>query len=311
MLWTYLLLSIAAISTAVQGHAISPRAAYPGGQVGYLPFPVEDFSKTVASVQNTYCGPSLNVPGTHIGDQTLLYAYGDGNLGGQKANIYHSESLGIIVAYEGTNFTGLQSIVNDFNAFQVLPGPDFNLPLGSLIFNGWQLAFYRTWFQVKLGLRTALAQYPDANIVVTGHSQGAAIATLAALAIEKAFPGKINKIITYGPPRVGNPEFADAFDAVFIGKYTGVSNGKDWVQNVPTQSMGYRHPTGIVWINPANSTSWIYFNEQEPAAGPDSVPLQIFYPGTLTLDWDDHQGIYMHSSMGVAQGPCPAKVGGY
>ncbi|KAH0012804.1 extracellular GDSL-like lipase/acylhydrolase, partial [Aureobasidium melanogenum] len=276
MIYFYLLISLVIVSSMVQGFALPPRSA--GNQTNSLPFPVEDFTKTVASVQNAYCGATKNVPGIQFGDQTLLYAYGDGNLA-QRTNIYHSDSLGIIVAYEGTNVSSLISILHDVDAVMVLPNADLGLPLGTLVFNGWQVAFHATWLQVKQGLSDAVAEYPDDPIIVTGHSLGAAIATLASLAIDQAFPNKIKEVIVYGPPRVGNPTFADAYDGVFLGKYTGVSNGQDWVQNVPTQEMGYRHPTGIVWINPANSTSWTYFNQQEPVDGPDSVPLEPFYPG--------------------------------
>lgn len=302
------LISLAIISTIVQGSALPPRST--ASQTSSLPFPLEHFTATVASVQNTYCGATYNVPGIQFGDQTLLYAYGDGNLA-QRTNIYHSDSLGIIVAYEGTNISSLVSIVHDIDAIPVLPNFDFGLPLGAKVFNGWQVAFDATWFQVKQGLADAIAKYPNDSIIVTGHSLGAAIAALASLATDQAFPDKIKEVIVYGPPRVGNPIFADAYDKVFLGKYTGVSNGQDWVYNVPTREMEYRHSTGIVWINPANSTSWTYFDQQEPVDGPDSVPLEPFRPGTLRLDFDDHQGIYMHSSMGTTQGPCPARVGGY
>lgn len=84
MIGFYLLISLAIVKSMVQGSALPPKSA--ANQTNSLPFPVEDFTKTVASVQNTYCGATNNVPDIQFGDQTLLYAYGDGNLA-QRTNI--------------------------------------------------------------------------------------------------------------------------------------------------------------------------------------------------------------------------------
>ncbi|KAF2995168.1 hypothetical protein E8E14_002256 [Neopestalotiopsis sp. 37M] len=275
-----------------------------------LPFPVSDFTTTVGSVQNTYCGSTFNQPGQKIGDQTLLKAYGNGD-SSQRANIYHSESLGIIVAYEGTNLSSLISIVHDVTAIAVPPSLALGIPLDNFVYGGWQDAWLATWVGVQQGLREVTAQYNTSKIVVTGHSLGAAIALLGALAIEKEF-GNVDKVIAYGVPRVGNPAFANSFDKIFSGRYTGVTNGNDWVPSVPFEWMGYRHPSGMVWINPANTTSWTYYEGQENAKGPQAAGTpEFFYPGTATLYFGDHQGIYMHNSMGTTYGPCPAAAGGY
>ncbi|KAF4447254.1 putative secretory lipase (family 3) [Fusarium albosuccineum] len=274
-----------------------------------LPFPVEHFTKTVASVQNTYCGSAANQPGVKFGDQTLLYALGNGDTV-QRTNIYHSDSLGIIVAYQGTNLSSIVSIAQDIEALPVLPDPRLGLPIGCLVFAGWQVAWTNGWSAVKAALADVIQTYPNDKVIVTGHSQGAAIALLGALSIRKEFGDIIQEVIAYGIPRVGNPKFANAFDAAFGGKYTGVVNGEDWVPSFPTRPV-YRHPSGMVWINPANTTSWQFYQGQENPNGPSSRIGKIFYPGTFQFYWGDHQGIYMHSSMGTTLGPCPAKVGGF
>lgn len=38
----------------------------------------------------------------------------------------------------------------------VLPNADLGLPLGALVFNGWQVAVDATWLQVKQGLSDAI-----------------------------------------------------------------------------------------------------------------------------------------------------------
>ncbi|KAJ3544224.1 hypothetical protein NM208_g3172 [Fusarium decemcellulare] len=248
-----------------------------------LPFPVEHFTKTVASVQNTYCGSAANQPGVKFGDQTLLYALGNGDTV-QRTNIYHSNSLGIIVAYQGTNLSSIVSIAQDIEALPVLPDPRLGLPIGSLVFAGWQVAWTNGWSAVKAALADVIKTYPNDKVIVTGHSQGAAIALLGALSIRKEFGDVIEEVIAYGIPRVGNPTFANAFDAAFGGKYTGVVNGQDWVPSFPTRPV-YRHPSGMVWINPANTTSWQFYEGQENPNGPSSRIGKIFYPGTFQFYW--------------------------
>lgn len=46
-----------------------------------------------------------------------------------------------------------------------------------------------------------------ARVMVTGHSLGGAMATLAAHAIKTRFPNAMITVYTYGQPRVGNRAF--------------------------------------------------------------------------------------------------------
>lgn len=59
------------------------------------------------------------------------------------------------------------------------------------------------------------------------------MALLGSLAIHPEFGPVIQEVITHGPPLVGNPAFTDAYDAVFQGKYTGLTSGADWVPAAP------------------------------------------------------------------------------
>ena len=275
-----------------------------------LPFPLSDFTSSVASVENTYCAGD-NVPGLQIGDQTLLYTTGNG-FTTTRVNIYHSVSLGLVVAHMGTNSSAILSILADVDPIPVPPNPALGLPDSVFLFQGFQNSWESSWDAVNGLLYKAREAYPTLPFFLTGHSQGAADCLLSAMAIAKEFgPDSISKIITYGPPRLGNPAFADAFDAYFKGRYTGVTNGNDWVSDVPPPAWGYRHPSGMVWINPANSTNYEFYPDQEDLNGIDSRFPELIDPATGQLYWEDHRGIYMHSSMGTTHGPCPARVGGF
>ena len=293
---------IAAVTDAVPtaGNTNFMRRDSPVGGPLPLPFPVSDFTSSVASVQNTYCAGD-NVPGLQFGDQTLLYTTGDA-VTTVRVNVYHSESLGIVVAHMGTNLSAILSVLADVDAIPVPPNPALGLSDSVFLFQGFQNSWETSWDALKTLLYKAREAYPTLPFFLTGHSQGASDCMLSAMAIAKEFgPDSISKIITYGPPRLGNPAFADAFDAYFKGKYTGVTNGNDWVSEVPTPAMGYRHPSGMVWIYPANSTNWSFYPDQEDMNGINSRFPELIDPATGQLYWGDHQGIYMHSSMGTEQ----------
>jgi predicted lipase len=63
-------------------------------------------------------------------------------------------------------------------------------------------------------------QYPNAPFLVTGHSLGAAIATLTAAHLLADFnvnPASVS-LYTFGSPRVGDRAFADWFDGFGIAE---------------------------------------------------------------------------------------------
>lgn len=123
-----------------------------------------------------------------------------------------------------------------------------------------------------------------------------------ALLLSSAPYSRLPYLSTVGQPRVGNPAFADFVDQTYgPSRLNYVVNGQDFVPHVPPQLIGYRHFSGQVWINPANTTSWKYYPGQENVQGANTATPQ--------LNFDDHQGIYMHTQIGASQGHCPATAG--
>ncbi|KAI9292456.1 alpha/beta-hydrolase, partial [Neoconidiobolus thromboides FSU 785] len=62
---------------------------------------------------------------------------------------------------------------------------------------------------------TLLKEHGDFKVIVTGHSLGGAMATLASIELKKAFGLNWDRIelFTYGEPRVGNLAFAEWFNS--------------------------------------------------------------------------------------------------
>ena len=71
------------------------------------------------------------------------------------------------------------------------------------------------------------------SLYVTGHSLGAAMATIAASRMQH----KVLALITFGSPRVGTKEFVNSLNVT----HHRVQNNCDDVTKVPLLLMGYRH----------------------------------------------------------------------
>lgn len=73
------------------------------------------------------------------------------------------------------------------------------------------------------------------QVHVTGHSLGAALATVASLRLEAdaGCSGAVATVHTFGSPRVGDPTFAAAFERAFRGRAWRFVNNEDIVTRIP------------------------------------------------------------------------------
>ena len=85
-----------------------------------------------------------------------------------------------------------------------------------------------------------LATLQRRTLWFTGHSLGAALATLAARRYTR--PGRaVAGLYTIGSPRVGDREFVAGFQVALLGRSFRYVNGKDGVTDVPPPALGYEH----------------------------------------------------------------------
>ena len=82
---------------------------------------------------------------------------------------------------------------------------------------------------------------PFKPLYITGHSLGAAIATIVAAVLGD----KASMLITFGSPRVGTADFVKSIN---VNHYR-VQNNDDDVPLVPSRMTGYRHHGENVYIN--------------------------------------------------------------
>lgn len=139
--------------------------------------------------------------------------------------------------------------------------------------------FARALEAIRAPLEAALAALPAGRRVwFTGHSLGAAVATLAALRYASQAAG----VYTIGSPRVGNGAFANPFNAQFDRRSLRYVHDHDVVTHVPPGLFAaphgqFTHIDQLRWINPDGQ-----IGPSEP-----TVPhflLDVFGGATVLLD---------------------------
>lgn len=155
---------------------------------------------------------------------------------------------GMILAFRGTE--SLRDWMTDIDITQV-NGP------GGKVHDGFNSALNSVWRKLWKVLNESRGHR---SLWITGHSLGAALATLATakMRLEKEHP--INGLYTFGSPRVGNDEFARNFDNNFWWQTFRFVNDKDVVPRVPFRTMNYRHVGTFKFFNNAgkedNTVTW-------------------------------------------------------
>ena len=127
-----------------------------------------------------------------------------------------------VVVFRGTDVKDVSNLLYDAD-----------LQLGAWIGKGRvHKGFAAALGQVQQDALAALNALPEYRLLYTGHSLGAAMATLLACLNKPA------ALYTFGSPRVG--------DATFVSSLQGVANHRfqdccDLVARVPPEELGYRH----------------------------------------------------------------------
>ncbi|GKZ32824.1 hypothetical protein AbraIFM66950_002457 [Aspergillus brasiliensis] len=119
-----------------------------------------------------------------------------------------------------------------------------------------ELGFWSSWTNVRQTLtptlNTTISQYPDYEVVIVGHSLGAAIATLAAADL-RATHGLTATLYAYASPRVANPQLAEFITNQNKGANYRFAHTDDPVPRVPLEVMGYKHISPEYWISSGNN----------------------------------------------------------
>lgn len=152
-----------------------------------------------------------------------------------------------------------------------------------------------------------LRHNPTAEVLITGHSLGGALATLCFLDL-RVFLGEntvsFAPLYLYGSPRVGNAAFA-TYSASHGVPIFRVVHHRDPVPHLPFKSWGYTHPPREVFFD-SPQTSFVVCDE----SGEDPACSDQFWVMTNMAHVRDHlvylevdyTKAYMQCWMGAAAG---------
>jgi len=144
----------------------------------------------------------------------------------------------IVVAFRGTEPDKLKDWMSDLDT-QFVDGPF------GRVHNGFNQALSRVWDE----LNACVAEFQDQgqSLWLTGHSLGAALATLAA-ARWREQDKPVHGLYDFGAPRVGDRMFERTFDQDFCARNFRFVNNADLVTRVPLRAMGFSHVGTLLYF---------------------------------------------------------------
>jgi len=150
--------------------------------------------------------------------------------GAQCYIIVNKEEM--VICFRGTEPSEVSDIKADLNA---LPKKS---KVSGYVHKGFYDEIEKVWESVMAIVKT---NQKNKNLFITGHSLGAAMATIAASRLGV----KVSALYTYGSPRAGTKHF---INTIQCSHFRHVNNN-DIVTKVPPAFMGYRHHGTLVYIN--------------------------------------------------------------
>lgn len=169
----------------------------------------------------------------------------------------------IIVAYRGTR--GTEQLIEQ--TLHVLTMPKVHSAIGGKVQSYFHHINRELYKPVKKSLHKLLMDYPDYDVKFTGHSLGGTTASIAsALLVNENIVSKDRVFLyTFGMPRVGDKNFAQAHDTLVPNSWRVVRE-EDVVTNFPFCSFGtctlfngpYHHKTKVLYSGPEMDVSSEY-----------------------------------------------------
>ncbi|OSD03904.1 alpha/beta-hydrolase [Trametes coccinea BRFM310] len=247
------------------------------------------------AVEKWACGDSCDA----LPNVKVLAAGGDDGLIPRFLVAHDADEDTIVVAHQGTDPKNFLSDLNDLKFAQVganktvLPAAGDDIKMH----DGFAYAQSRTADIVLSTVQSALESTGSKKILVTGHSLGAAIASIDAMMLKTRLDQNLSlSAVVFGLPRVGNQAWADFVDQTLGSSFTHVTNQNDPVPRVPPQSLQFQHPSNEIHITSVDSAGNIATAESCP--GQENSHCSDGFD-ILDFSIDNHRGPYFHNvSMG-------------
>ena len=154
--------------------------------------------------------------------KALGYSIVEFTPGNESFVFYLTNGTITVLSFRGTEVTEKSDVLADLKSGKNIEA------CGGKVHVGFKGEINKLWPSIS----AALAANPG-NVYVTGHSLGAAMATIAASRIQD----RVTALVTFGSPRVGNAEFVKSLAV----EHYRVQNNCDDVTKVPFKLMGFAH----------------------------------------------------------------------
>lgn len=150
---------------------------------------------------------------------------------GAQAYLLKERNTGkYVLSFRGTEVTEKSDILADMKA-----GKNIETSAGGKVHSGFRSEINKIWSAIEKSI------VDIEKLDITGHSLGAAMATIAASRIQN----KVETLVTFGSPRVGDKHFVDNLNVC----HYRVQNNCDDVTKVPPRLMGFRHHGTHTYMN--------------------------------------------------------------
>ena len=151
------------------------------------------------------------------------------DIDGAQAYLLTNKTINVL-SFRGTEVNQKSDVLADLEAGKNIEA------CGGKVHHGFKHELDKLWPSIQDTLKSN-----PGTLYVTGHSLGAAMATIATSRLQP----NVVALVTFGSPRAGDKEFVESLK---VDHYR-VQNNNDAVTTVPFQLMGFRHHGTCVYIN--------------------------------------------------------------
>ncbi|CAM9335469.1 unnamed protein product [Pylaiella littoralis] len=195
----------------------------------------------------------------------------------------------IVVTFSGTDPKSMKNWIDDLEAAPIAHAYEGGGCDDCKVHRGFLAAYDVVQDQIRGAVAQHLRHHPNAEILITGHSLGGALATLCFLDLQLTLglgvgPKAVSfaPLYIFGSPRVGNEMFARFSVSHGVPIFRVVHN-HDPVPHLPFEVWGYRHPPTEIFFD-ANQTSFVVCND----TGEDLSCSDQFWVISGALHISDH-----------------------
>jgi len=229
------------------------QAAY---QIGQRPSPTEYLTQQAGELSADGPCDTSSITEAGFGASTAWHplapsfttVVADVSAGDQSAAAYMGALSGskIVLVFRGTDNSDndWQDMQSSKTAFL-----DSTQCPGCKVHSGFDSVWQSLRSQVIAHVAELKRARPRAELWLSGHSLGAAVATLAAADLSFRERMEVTGVYTFGEPRSANANFWDVYESRKTWPHWRVTHWKDPVPHAPAASMGFHHVGTEVFLD--------------------------------------------------------------